>query len=749
MATTGSYSTSTGVDLNLVAYYSYEQSTANNTSTVTVTLKLKHKSLRATSLSGSYLSVAGNQVNYTKTISQTSNTLTETTLATQTVTIQHNDTTGQGTCRIKGTFVLNGSYSGVTINTLTIDQTLTLTTIPRASGLSVPASVNTGSDLTVTITPANSTFKHKVEFKIGATIVYSSDFIPAGTNTRSYSISHSWFPSSTSGSIVVYLHTYRSDSTFVATVYKTVTANVPANIVPSISDFVATIYSGGLSDLYVQGKSVARLTTTAIAGNGSSISSYTYSGPDIVATGTSSNSTSATWITSTIRSSGTLTYTVEVQDARGRKVSKTVQIYVWPYSPPAFGAVTVQRSTSTGDASQSGTYASYTINSTYSSVNGKNTRTITAAYSSNNGSTYSTDTTINSDTGSSNSITGVYGGGALAISNTYLIKFTITDSYGAKASIEVPLKSAERAFNIAKYGNGAAVGGFSSVTDATASPKFECHWPTYIEGRRALTVGEVEGTARLLTNVFVKNFRSQPTGYMCIRLGTATMSLYNMITVKGHITSYQNSTSFEASCYFYYDNGTFHMPVATMSNPNIVQEAYFAQGISDGCVYLILGAIDSLWAYPTVAIDSVSVGFANPDSDAWTSGWKAEVYADLASNFTKLTSCTRGGMNKTLWSGTAGIGTTLTLSENFRNFKFLTCIIGTTTDPYGIVLGSFLDSTIAELHFGAIFTNSGGLAGSNFYGAKFATSGGTSVTLAGCGTAAASNLSVRKIVGWR
>ena len=156
MATTGSYSTSTGVDLNLVAYYSYEQSTANNTSTVTVTLKLKHKSLRATSLSGSYLSVAGNQVNYTKTISQTSNTLTETTLATQTVTVQHNDTTGQGTCRIKGTFVLNGSYSGVTINTLTIDQTLTLTTIPRASGLSVPTSVNTGSDLTVTITPANS-----------------------------------------------------------------------------------------------------------------------------------------------------------------------------------------------------------------------------------------------------------------------------------------------------------------------------------------------------------------------------------------------------------------------------------------------------------------------------------------------------------------------------------------------------------------------------------------------------------------
>jgi hypothetical protein len=481
MAITGSYSTSTGVDFNLVAYYSYEQNTANNTSTVTVTLKLRHKSLNATSLSGSYLSVAGNQVNYTKKISQSSNTVTETTLATKTVTIQHNDTTGQGSCGIKGTFVLNGSYSGKTIGTLTLDNTLTLQTIPRASSLSVPSSVNTGSELTVTITPANSTFKHAVEFKVGATIVYASDFIPAGTNTKKYSISHAWFPSSTSGSIVVYLHTYRSDGTLVATVYKVVTAKVPTNIVPSISDFTASIYSGGLSGLYVQGKSITRLTTTAAAGSGSSIVSYTYSGPDIVATGTSSNSTSATWITSTIRSSGTLTYKVEVEDARGRKASKTVQIYVYPYGPPTFGAITVQRSTSAGTLSQSGTYASYTVNSTYSSVNGKNTRTVTAAYSSNNGSTYSTATTIQSATNLNNSVTGVYGGGALSISNSYLIKFTITDSYGATASIEVPLKSAERAFNMLASGKGVAIGKM-----AETSSLFDVGWDTRIRGNLAV-----------------------------------------------------------------------------------------------------------------------------------------------------------------------------------------------------------------------------------------------------------------------
>ena len=59
MATTGSFSTSTDVEFNLIAYYSYTQNTSTNKSEVTVTLKLKHNIISATALSGSYLSVAG------------------------------------------------------------------------------------------------------------------------------------------------------------------------------------------------------------------------------------------------------------------------------------------------------------------------------------------------------------------------------------------------------------------------------------------------------------------------------------------------------------------------------------------------------------------------------------------------------------------------------------------------------------------------------------------------------------------
>ena len=501
MAITGSYSTSTGVDFNLVAYYSYEQSIANNTSEVTVTLKLRHKSLNATALSGSYLSVAGNQVSYSKKIAQSSNSVTETTLVTKTVTIQHNDTTGQATCGIKGTFVLNGSYSGKTIGTLTLDETLTLQTIPRASSLSVPSSVNTGSELTVTITPANSTFKHKVEIKVGTTTVYSGDFIPAGTNTKKCSISHSWFPSSTSGSIVVYLHTYRSDGTFVATVYKTVTANVPSNIVPQIDDFIAEAYSGGLSGLYVQGKSTVKLTCTAKMGDGATVSSYAFSGPNLNVSSTSSTTTSAV-----LTKSGTLTYTVTVTDSRGRQVSDDVQITVYPYVAPRITSIQAQRCLADGTPDNNGTCAKVTVATSHSAISTLNKATVSL---SNSKDSYKTETTIITSTNGDNSYSNVYGSGFLA-DETYTIRATITDAYGASNTLIATLASAQRAFNIAKYGNGVAVGGFSTVDSKNDSGLFECNWPMSVSSDLSFSKLDTEqailfndgGSAKITTQIY-------------------------------------------------------------------------------------------------------------------------------------------------------------------------------------------------------------------------------------------------------
>ena len=259
--------------------------------------------------------------------------------------------------------------------------------------------------------------------------------------------------------------------------------------------------------------------------------------------------------------------------------------------------------------------------------------------------------------------------------------------------------------------------------------------------------GITSGSARLFTNVFVKNFNSPQTGYICVKLGSTTLAQSSMITIKGHITSYQNSTSFEASCYFYSQTNTFYGGVATMTNPDVLREVYFAE--RNGYAYLILGASNAAWSYPTVAIDSLSVGFSGNTSYEWTYGWDAVVYSNINSNFTKIAACTRGGINTTLWTGAILSGATITLSENIRNFKFLTCVMGDASISWGITMGAFMDSDISELHFGAIYTDANSIAGANLYGVRFNINSTTSLTMQACGTKSGGGAYMRKIVGWR
>ena len=472
--------------------YSYTQNTTANTSTVTAKLQLVgHYALYATALSGSYISVAGSKSDYSKTISYDSTSATTTTvLATKTVTVNHNND-GTATCALAGTFVMNGSYRDNSVGTMSVSSTITLTTIPRSSGLTVATSVDTGSSLSGSVTPSNSAFNHKVEFKVGST-VKSTVTLSANQTAPTFTqaIGHDWFPNSTSGTVAVVLSTY-SGTTLIATTTKNVTANVPSTVVPSISAFTAasSVTSGIFSGLYVQGKTTAKLTATATAGSGSTIASYTYSGLGINSTVTTNTTTTAT-----LASSGSQTYTVTVKDARGRTASKTVAITVYPYAAPTIGPVSVQRCDSSGNLSDSGTYAKYTVNSTYSTVNSKNTRTVTAAYSSDNGSTYSAETTLQATTDTANAKTGTYGGGSLAATTSYVVRFTIKDAYGATAIITAPLQSAARPMNIKSNGKGVAFGKMAETDNL-----LDVSWGARVRGNLA-----VDGTQTVTGNSTLK-----------------------------------------------------------------------------------------------------------------------------------------------------------------------------------------------------------------------------------------------------
>lgn len=431
--------------MTLVADYSYTQNTSANTSTVTVTLKLtNHYALYATAISGSYISVGGSKTNYTKSISYGGTTTTSTTLATKTVTVTHNSN-GTATCNISGTFVMNGTYRGSSVGTMSVSQTITLPTIPRSSSLTVPTTINTGATLSGTVTPSSSAFNHKVYLKTGST-TRNTISLAAGTKTFSDVIEHSWFPSSTSGTLTVVLETYNG-TTLVASTSKSVTANVPTSIVPSVSALTATVVDGK-GGYYVQNKSKVTLAATATAGTGASIKSYTFSGTNMSASGTTASATS-----SVLQYSGAKTYTVTVTDTRGRTASKNVSITVQPYAAPTISSISVQRCTSNGTIDENGTYAYVTVNSSYSTINGANTRTVVLTNSGN-----STATTVQATTNTSGSWSGVYGSG-FSVGTTYTITATIKDTaYSATATKSGTLKAASRPMNIKSNGKGIGIG---------------------------------------------------------------------------------------------------------------------------------------------------------------------------------------------------------------------------------------------------------------------------------------------------
>lgn len=492
--------------------WSSTPNTDTNKSDITVTFQLCKSSSSTSSTYGTGSWVLNiNNVPYSFSVKVTlpaNNTYV--TVYTKTITgIDHN-TDGTKSVPISVT----GGISGTTYTTTSINGNAILDTILRASSLSVPTSVNTGSNLTTTITPVNTAFRHKVQYIIDGTAKYTSDYIAAGTTTFSYAIPHSWLPSSTSKSMTVRLYTYTSNGTSaigqkdVAT-----TVNVPDTIKPSISSFVATVGSGGLSGLYVQGKSTVKLTCTATMGADASISSYVFSGP-----GVNTSSTNNTITSSVLTSSGTSTYKVKVTDSRGRYAEATVSIVVYPYTSPKIVSITAQRCDTSGTLKTDGTCTKVTVVTSHSSVNGKNTGNVVLFNSKDITSNKPTETTIISSTTDSNTYTGVYGSD-FKIDTVYTISAKITDSYTSHTS-SVPLGAAQRAFNVAKYGNGVAIGGLSTVTSKTAEGLFECNWD-------AKFIGDVDitGSFRPATPLAISNGGTGATTAAATRTNLAVPSV--------------------------------------------------------------------------------------------------------------------------------------------------------------------------------------------------------------------------------
>ena len=506
-----------GVEIDWVAT---ANSASANTSTVVSKVYITYYSINIAGRTATS-SINGASVSFSvPAINDKPNTSTRRLIYTHTATVAHNTDGTKTGVTISASFPFNLSSSSYgEVGTLSASQSVNFDPIARTSTFSIPSTtLTTDTAFTATITKPDSTFRSKLAVLIDGTQKAITDYF-TGTS-YSYTIPSSFIPSASSDIMVLRLYTYTSSgTTALGYVDKTVTVNVLSTLQPTVS-ISAAIASGGLNGYYVQNKSTVKLTISSAASSGSTIKSYTFTGSNVNAStsadsiSVSSTATSYNLTTGIIKSTNTLTYQVTVYDARGRYATASASIYVYPYAVPEITSASIQRCNSSGVLAKDGTYVKYNINSKFSPVlvgtTINNWRTVTICHSSDGGSTYGAVTTLQAKTTTDTSVTGQYGGGAILTSNSYKFKIVLTDQYGATDTEYVDLGSLERPMNVAKYGNGIAFGGFSSVTSPTADGLFECNWPMSISSDLSFNKLDAEqsikfndgGSANISTKIY-------------------------------------------------------------------------------------------------------------------------------------------------------------------------------------------------------------------------------------------------------
>ena len=127
-------------------------------------------------------------------------------------------------------FSMSNNVTGVAGESFTVPKTtatVSLTTIPRATKPTLSAtSVTMGSTMRITLTPADSSFKHKIRYEFGSLVsqiagmTSGADFTSQGTTYHDFTPPGSLaaqIPSANSGTAKLIIYTYRADDTHVGT----------------------------------------------------------------------------------------------------------------------------------------------------------------------------------------------------------------------------------------------------------------------------------------------------------------------------------------------------------------------------------------------------------------------------------------------------------------------------------------------------------------------------------------------------
>lgn len=473
--------------------WSASQSISNNSSTITCTHKLTCDSgygLKIGSRSNTCV-INGTSKSFTSSSINTSGGTTIT-LGTTTHTINHSSD-GTGSFSLKATFNIQATISGTYVGSIVAEGSGTLDTIPRKSSISF-GEFTMNKAGTITINKASTSFSHTITYKFGSksgTIAEKT----TGTSvswTPPLSTLANQIPNTTQGQGTLTITTYSGTTSLGSNSY-TFYCNL-GNVSPTMGTITLTpqTYS-----YLIQNKNTVKVSVSGCsAGIGSTIKSYTFSGPGITATTTTNTSVTS----KIISSSGTMTYTVTVTDSRGCSASKTATITCYAYSPPCFKTFKAYRVNANEESDSNGTLIKCDYTMEFSSVNNTNNISVKLMYKSATDDSYYTWTRLANSTVVKDAV--LFGlDNPISLDENHIVYAEITDAYGGKSSTDkITIFSASRVLNIRASGDGIAFGKMADFDNL-----LESKWPAKFDN--GLTVGDSTQTSAPTGGIHIHDVR--------------------------------------------------------------------------------------------------------------------------------------------------------------------------------------------------------------------------------------------------
>lgn len=378
------------------------------------------------------------------------------TIVDTTLTVAHNSD-GSGTITVRTWMDTDISYGVVEDS-----KTLTLTTIPRASTLSV-SDGTLGTKTTLTADRKSSGFTHTLTWECGN---YSGTLA-----TKSSATSWPFTPELKLASVAPYgqkvycsytLSTYNG-STLVGTDSKAAWFTIPSSVKPSctlsLSDSkgYASIYGG-----YIQGESQLSVTINATQAYGSPISRYSASANGVTYS-------TQTFTTSVLKTVGTNTISATVTDGRERPGSVSSNITVLAYSRPRITNLKVRRCNANGTENDRGGYGKISFHCTITPLSNKNTRACSIKYRQSGATKWTKAPAITLSAYDQDCNPPVI---QMSDAHSYEVQINLTDKFGTTSAV-TSISTGYCLYHIPASGKGITFGGiaegdgFSVKMDAT------------------------------------------------------------------------------------------------------------------------------------------------------------------------------------------------------------------------------------------------------------------------------------------